>query len=101
VDETPQTVPEGFSLFQNYPNPFNPETVITYSLPQQTEVNLTVFNLLGQMVFKLVDKKQDAGSYTVQWNGMSSNGLAAASGVYIYKLSAADFSTTRKMLLLR
>lgn len=89
--------PDGFVLHQNYPNPFNPTTVISYQLPAICNVELGIYNLLGQRVTTLVSATQQAGSYTVQWDatGMSS-------GVYFYQLSTNQgFTQTKKLVLLR
>lgn len=96
--EPEHDIPQTFALFQNYPNPFNPTTNIRYELPQQSNVRLTIFNILGQQVATLVDEVQQAGRYTVAWNGISNLGRAASSGVYFYLLQAGDFIQTRKML---
>ncbi|GEM_PF-1413161 len=93
--------PERFSLSQNYPNPFNPSTTIRYQLLTNSEVSLTIYNMLGQRVKTLVQAKQPAGSYTVQWNGANDAGTPVASGVYFYRLRAGDFAGTRKLLLVR
>ena len=95
-------VPEEFTLSANYPNPFNPATNIRYSLPQGTNVRLTVFNLLGQMVTTLVDETQSAGQYVVRWNGADLSGRQMPSGMYFYRLeTTAGFMQTRKMLMLK
>ena len=94
-------IPDVFELAQNYPNPFNPETIIRYSIIRNTEVKLTVFNMLGQEVARLVNKNQVRGKYVVTWNGQYDAGLRVASGVYVYKLVAGDFIETKKMLLLK
>jgi len=94
--------PEEFGLMQNYPNPFNPTTTISYSLPQASEVHLTVYNMLGQRVRTLVqNEKQSAGTYTLQWNGRDDAGTQVASGTYIYRIQAGDFVQSRKLVLLR
>ncbi len=94
-------LPGKFALEQNYPNPFNPETSIRYSTLKSGDVKLTVFNLLGQKVASLVDEKQIAGNYLVKWSGLNDGGRAVASGVYVYKIEAAGFVKTKKMLLLK
>lgn len=94
-------LPETFDLFQNYPNPFNPETTIRYQVPHDSEVNITVFNMLGQKIVTLVDKKQAAGRYSVVWDGNSARGLPVSSGVYFYRMRTKDFVKTVKMLLLK
>jgi hypothetical protein len=96
-----QQAPERFSLSQNYPNPFNPSTTIRYRLLINSEVHLTIYNMLGQRVKTLVQTKQPAGSYTVQWNGTNDAAAPVASGVYFYRLQAGDFAGSRKLLLMR
>jgi hypothetical protein len=95
IAQGPQ-VPLSFTLMQNYPNPFNPATKIAYSLPRQLKATLKVFNVLGQEVATLVNEVQTAGQHTVNFNA---NGLA--SGVYIYRLQAGEFTSSYKMLLMK
>lgn len=93
--------PVAFTLEQNVPNPFNPETVITFSLPASLHTTLEVYNLSGQKVATLIDGDLAGGSHSVVWNCTSTNGGRAASGVYLYRLTAGKTSMTRKMLLVR
>lgn len=96
------TVPRQFALDQNYPNPFNPATEISYSLPRPAEVRLEIFNLLGQKVRSLLHhEKQAAGRCTVFWDGRDDFGRSAASGIYLYRITAGDFIRTMKMTLLK
>jgi len=88
--------PDQFSLKQNYPNPFNPSTVISYSLPQASDVRLEVFNLLGQRVSLLVQDRLQAGQHTATFNS-----AYLSSGIYIYRSQANGFTQTRKMLLVK
>jgi hypothetical protein len=88
-------LPKGFSL-SNKPNPFNPATIITFALPHDTYVRLEVFNIIGQRVTTLVDGFYSVGEYTAEWNGSN-----AASGIYLYRLSTDEFTTTRKMVLMK
>ncbi len=90
-----------FGLQQNYPNPFNPETTISYAIAANGSVKLTIYNLLGQEIVTLVDKKQQRGQYSVSWDGRDAAGKQVASGVYVYRIEVHDFVETRKMLLLR
>ena len=94
-------LPNKFTLEPNFPNPFNPVTRIKYSLAKHERVILTVYNVLGEKVATLVDKKQQTGSYEVSWNGQDSIGRMVGSGVYFYKIEAGDFVKTHKMMLLR
>lgn len=89
-------LPTQFSLTQNYPNPFNPATTISYSIPNAGEVNLKVFNVLGQEVKSLVSQYQNAGNYTVTFDASS-----FTSGVYFYSLSADNFLQVKKMMLVK
>jgi hypothetical protein len=87
-------VVERYEVMQNYPNPFNPATAISYALVKAGQVQLDVYNTLGQKVATLVDQHQESGRYTVRFAG-----AGLPSGVYIYKLSVNGFSQTRKMFL--
>lgn len=94
--ETEGGLPTVYSLAQNFPNPFNPVTQISYTLPEAAKVRLEVFNVLGQRVQVLVARPQEAGQHTVAFDGSR-----LSSGVYLYKLTAADFSQTRRMMLVK
>lgn len=97
-----EALPESFTLFQNHPNPFNSSTEIRFHLPHSVRVQLSVFNVLGQTQgIRLVDKILPAGAHRVLWNGADVSGRALASGVYICRLQAGNFSQSRKMILLR
>jgi hypothetical protein len=85
-----------YNLAQNFPNPFNPITKISYSIPKSSEVSLTVYDILGQRVASLVREKQDAGSYSVDFDASS-----LSSGVYYYKIQAGDFVSIKKMTLVK
>ncbi|MFQ5640788.1 MAG: T9SS type A sorting domain-containing protein [bacterium] len=90
-----------YQLLQNYPNPFNPETKIRYQLAAAGEVELSIYNLLGQKVRTLVNLKQAAGAHRILWNGKNSSSDQVSSGFYFYKLKAGDVIRVKKMLLLR
>ena len=96
-----ESKPQDFSLSQNYPNPFNPETEISYALPADCHVKLTIYNVGGQKVKNLVAEHQTAGYKTVHWNGRDDQGRESASGVYFYKLQAGEFNQSKKMLLMK
>lgn len=93
--------PELFALYQNHPNPFNPSTSIIYDLSEAIEVNLAIYDLLGQKVRTLVHKHQEAGSYNIEWNGLKDDGTLASSGLYFYRLQAGGLILTRKLILIR
>jgi hypothetical protein len=94
-------LPMEFSLSQNVPNPFNPSTDISFALPRDSKVSLTIYNVLGQHVTTLVDDYMAAGYRTISWNGTDQTGRTVASGVYFYKLKTDDFSSTKKMMMLK
>ncbi|MFC1475223.1 FlgD immunoglobulin-like domain containing protein [Candidatus Zixiibacteriota bacterium] len=94
-------LPEEYSLAQNYPNPFNPVTIIKYELPVQSDVTIELFNVLGQKVRTLVNRKEPAGTYTIFWDGTDASGNPVATGLYLYRITAGSFEETRKMLLLK
>ena len=89
-------VPDKYSLSQNYPNPFNPSTNIKYQIPNNGFVKLTVFDILGHTVETLVNQKQSAGTYEVEWDGSK-----YPSGVYFYQLNTESFSQTKKLMLVK
>jgi hypothetical protein len=91
-----QLPPEGFTLSQNYPNPFNPHTTIRYGLPRRIHVTLSLYNTLGELVATLVDGFQEGGYHEVRFDG---GGLS--SGVYFYRLRAADYVETKKVNIIR
>ncbi len=88
--------PKNFYLSQNYPNPFNPKTMISYQLPMTGEVELSIYNLLGQKVATLVNKNQPTGIYNVEWDATN-----LSTGVYYYKLQTGEFQQVKKMILMK
>ena len=89
-------LPKDFYLSQNYPNPFNPNTTITYSIPKQSNVAIKIFDLLGREVTTLVNEEKSAGNYKVVFNGSN-----LSSGVYLYRLYAGNFVSTKKFVLMK
>jgi hypothetical protein len=96
VQQLSNTFPESFSLGQNYPNPFNPTTTIDFEVKKSGLVSLRIFNLLGQEVATLVNEIRPAGTYRVSFNAGS-----LTTGVYFYRLTADNFTQTKRMLLIR
>lgn len=104
ADRNPaKTVPGDFQLAQNYPNPFNPATTISFILTNLSPVRaqLKVFNVLGQEVVTLLDEVKAAGNYAVVWDGRTHDGLAAPSGIYLYRLQVGNRAQMRKMTLVK
>jgi len=85
----------------NYPNPFNPSTTISYSIPTNGDVILTIYNAKGQLVNTLVSEYKNQGHYQIVWHGKDSNGRSVASGLYFTRLVATGKSLSNKMLLLK
>jgi len=94
-------LPSGYELSQNYPNPFNPSTTIQFALPKAGRTELVVYNILGERVTTLINRRLAAGSYTLEWDGTNDQGEPVASGVYVYRLQSGDYTTSRKMVLAR
>jgi Zn-dependent metalloprotease len=94
-------LPESFELKQNYPNPFNPTTTIVFSLPQESEVAIKIYDINGSLVRTLVKDKRPAGEYRIVWNGQNDHGARVSSGVYIYRIEAGSFAQTRRMVMLK
>ena len=95
-----------YALSQNFPNPFNPSTNIEFSIPVNSTITLTIYNLLGQAITELVNEEMNSGNYSVIWNGEDRNGVKVSSGIYLYKMRAKgttgkEFQQTRKMVLLK
>ncbi len=88
--------PADYTLQQNYPNPFNPVTTISYSLPLKSEVELVIYNALGEEVMKLANEEKEAGRYSVDFNASN-----LSSGIYFYRLKAGKFVETKKMVLMK
>ncbi|MDP8231466.1 MAG: T9SS type A sorting domain-containing protein, partial [Candidatus Zophobacter franzmannii] len=92
---------QGFKVAQNYPNPFNPTTTIEFNIPKSQNVEVTVFNILGQKVKTVAKDHFDAGINKIVWNGINENGKSVASGIYFYRVEAGKSSVTKKMVLMK
>jgi flagellar hook assembly protein FlgD len=88
-------------LYQNYPNPFNPSTEIKFGIKKNGHVKLYIYNSLGQIVTRLIDKYMNAGTYTAKWDGLDNNGKKGSSGTYYYNIQVDGRTQTKKMLLLK
>ena len=95
------TLPLQFKNYQNFPNPFNPSTILKYDLLKDSFVDITVYDMLGNVVNNLVNKSQNSGSHSVQWDATNNQGESVSAGVYLYKIQAGEFSQTKKMILLK
>jgi len=101
VDRFVDSIPTEFFLFQNYPNPFNPQTQIRYQIPRQAKIEITVYNVTGQLVRILSKGVRAAGSYILMWDGRGDNGHIVPSGMYIIQMRAGQIISNRKVLFLK
>jgi hypothetical protein len=88
-------------LHKNYPNPFNPETTIGFSLKEASSVQITIYNMKGQIVKKLIDRDCIAGNHSIVWNGTDEQGKNVASGIYLYRMTNGNYSSSQKMMLMK
>ena len=94
-------LPKEFALHQNYPNPFNPVTTLRYDLPEQAHVGIIIYDIMGREVIMLVNQSQTPGFKSVVWNGKNSLGIDVSAGMYLYRISAENFHSVKKMVLLK
>ena len=86
---------------QNYPNPFNPVTRLSYDLPEDSVVSITIYDMLGNVVNNLVNTNQSSGFKTIQWDATDNQGQPVSSGVYLYSIKTVNFRQTKKMIFLK
>ncbi len=94
-------IPQEYELKQNYPNPFNASTLIEYNLPEASDVILEIYNLIGQRVKVMINKKQRAGAHSIFWNGRDEFDREVASGIYLYRLKTDVYQRTKKMIMIK
>ena len=95
------SLPTNFGLEANYPNPFNPSTTLRYHLADAGQVQLTVYNVMGQQIRVLVDQLQQAGAYQIEWDSRDQAGQQVAPGLYLYRLVSGNQTAAGKMLLVK
>jgi hypothetical protein len=100
VDEE-MGIPDVFALHQNYPNPFNPVTTIRFDVPQESHIRMDIYNILGQRVRTLVNSDMQAGYHTIRWNGTNDMGKPLSSGMYIYRIHSSEFTSVKKLVLMK
>ncbi|MFL3026955.1 MAG: DUF4397 domain-containing protein [Candidatus Neomarinimicrobiota bacterium] len=101
VSEYDAATPKMFSLNQNYPNPFNPSTKISYNLPQNDMVTISIYDLMGRSVKTLVSSNQAAGYHSVRWDATNDIGEPVSAGMYVYMVQTSNFSQSKKMIFLK
>jgi hypothetical protein len=100
-DDLIPEIPTEFALGQNYPNPFNPTTTIKYQLPKKADVRIVIYNMLGQVVRKVVNRSVDAGYHEVVWDGLNESGSRVSTGVYFYRMETDEFVKTHKIIMMK
>jgi len=93
--------PQTFALHQNYPNPFNPVTILRYDLPEDANVKITIYDMMGRVVSNLVSGQQTAGYKSVVWDATNNTVQPVSAGLYLYAIQAGEFVQTKKMILLK
>ena len=101
LDYSENISPKEYKLHSNYPNPFNPITTIRYELPEDSFVDITVYDMLGNLVKNLINTNQLVGYKAVQWNATNNQGEPVSAGVYLYKIQAGNFVDSKKMVILK
>jgi flagellar hook assembly protein FlgD len=101
IKEDQTEIPDNFVLYQNYPNPFNPVTTIKYGMPEKADVEIVIFNILGQRIRTFSYENQKAGYHHVKWDGKNELHQQVATGLYIYQMRAGKYIKNKKMVLLR
>ena len=94
-------IPEEFAIHQNYPNPFNPVTTLRYDLPENSRVNITIYDMMGREVKILINQTQDPGYKSIIWNATNDYGKPVSAGIYLYQIQAGEYISTKKMVLLK
>jgi hypothetical protein len=98
--ETP-FVPNATALMQNFPNPFNPSTTLAFDVAKAGNVTIQVYDVSGRLVVTLLNAYREIGRHRVEWNGKNANGSLVPSGIYFYRMRAAGYDATKKMILVR
>ena len=100
-DNDKSQMPRVFTIYQNHPNPFNPITMISYDLPENAMVSITIYDIMGRSIRSLANSRQTAGYRSIQWNATNNLGEPVSAGMYIYMIQAGQFRQTKKMVLLK
>jgi hypothetical protein len=96
-----EIIPLKFQLYNAYPNPFNPIATLRYDLPENSLVNITIYDMLGREVKTLINQTQDAGYKSVIWDATNDYGKPVSAGIYLYQIQAGEYNSTKKMVLLK
>ena len=96
-----QVQPYIFTLKQNHPNPFNPSTTINYTISEESEISIIIYDLVGSKVIEFFSSSRPSGTHSIQWNGTDQQGNRVPAGIYFYQLKTGDFLQTKKMVLMK
>jgi hypothetical protein len=96
-----EVLPETYALHQNYPNPFNPITTLRYDLPEDSNVNISIYDMLGRVVKTMVNQTQNAGFRFIIWDATNDYNKPVSAGIYLYRIQAGEYISTKKMVLLK
>mgnify|MGYP000909094063 CR=1 FL=1 len=94
-------LPQQYTLHSPYPNPFNPVTTLSYDLPEDATVTITIYNMVGQQVKTLISNQQTAGYKSIQWNATNNAGQLVSAGIYLYMIQVGEFRQVKKMVLIK
>ena len=94
-------IPNQLALHPNHPNTFNPVTTLRYDLSKDTMVNITIYDMMGRVVKTMINRQQNAGFKSVQWNAINDKGAPVSAGIYLYMIQEGEFRKTKKMVLLK
>lgn len=95
------SVPTTCSLLQNFPNPFNPVTTIQFKIPINNQVKINIYDIKGKLVRNLVDEIKPAGSHSIEWDSRNNEGITVSNGVYFYRMISGEYSSSKKMILMK
>lgn len=101
IEKLSEKIPNDYDLRQNYPNPFNPETTIPFEIPKKGYVEISVFDIQGQLVCNLIKEEKGPGVYQIKWSGLNQHNLHVASGLYFIRMKAGWFTKQRKIIFIR
>ena len=101
IDENKDLIIEEFILYDNYPNPFNPITTLRYDLPEESNVNITIYDMIGRQVKNLINGLQMPGYKIIQWDATNDKNHPVSAGLYLYRIQAGEYMQTRKMILIK
>ena len=96
-----ELIPLDYQLNDAYPNPFNPSTLLSFNIPNNDNINVSIYDMSGRLITTLINEQLEQGEHSVILNGMDHNGNSVSSGVYFYTLHGKDISLTKKMVMMK